>query len=87
MKQLARMCYLYTELAVVAVRGETRATETHLPLAEADQLHQLLVLSDQILPGLGFDRALVACERVHGVINLNEGSCVWSPRGDHGRQS
>jgi hypothetical protein len=71
--QLARMCYLLTELAVVAVRGEARPTETALPLGEPQELHAFLGLLKQAMPGAGFDRALDACERVGGVIAV-EGS-------------
>src|SRR5512143_191504 len=45
--QLARMCYLMTELAVVAVRGETRPTETALPIGEPQELHAFLGLLKQ----------------------------------------
>lgn len=69
--QLARMGYLLTELSVVAVRGERRATETGLPIGEPDELHAFLWLADELMPGLGFATAASAYEGVGGVVNLD----------------
>ena len=71
------MCYLLTELAVVAVRGEARPTETALPLGEPRELRAFLGLLKQVMPGAGFDRALDACERVGGVIAVEDGSEIF----------
>ena len=75
--QLARMCYLLTELAVVAVRGEARPTKTALPLGEPQELRAFLGLLKQAMPGAGFDHALDACERVGGVIADEGGSEIF----------
>lgn len=75
--QLARMCYMFTELAVVSVRGEARPTATGLPLGEPEELHAFLGLLKQAMPGVGFDRALNACDRVGGVIAVEDGSAIF----------
>jgi hypothetical protein len=75
--QIARMIYLYSELAVVAVRGEPRTTHTGLPVEEVAELMQLLALSHRIFPSLGFDRALARCEQSNGVIDVNHGTAIF----------
>jgi hypothetical protein len=75
--QLARMCYLFTELAVVSVRGEARPTATGLPLGDPRELHAFLRLLSQAMPSAGFDRALKACDRVGGVIAVEDGSAIF----------
>jgi hypothetical protein len=75
--QIARMIYLYSELAVVAVRGEPRTTHTGLPVEGVAELMQLLALSHRIFPSLGFDRALARCEQSNGVIDVNHGTAIF----------
>jgi hypothetical protein len=73
-KQLAWICYLCCELAVVSMRGERRETESGLPATEGnDHYPALLSLCDELMPGIGFGRALKAFNRVGGVINCNTG--------------
>lgn len=75
---LARMSYMYMEMAVIAVRGEHRHTESGLPLAERiDELYAFLRLSDELMPQLGFDRALAAYERAEGMLNYDAGSEIF----------
>lgn len=76
--QRARMCYMYMETAVVAMRGERRENETGLPLAdEAEELHAFLKLSAELMPQLGFDRALAAFYRANGSLDFNSGSEIF----------
>lgn len=71
---LARMSYMYMETAVVSFRGEERDTESRLPLAErSDELYSFLKLSHELMPNLGFDRALSAYERTKGIVDCSMG--------------
>ncbi len=74
---IARICYLFSEIAVVAVRGEPRPTATCLPIADRDELFALLALADELAPGAGFDTALRSCHRVNGIVHPNEGVEVF----------
>ena len=67
---IARICYLFSELAVVAVRGEIRPTETSLPIEERAEMFALLALCEELIPGHGFDRALHSALRVNGAVDL-----------------
>jgi hypothetical protein len=66
----ARMCYMYSELAVVAIRGEERDTQTHLPVGDREELLALLRLSDELMPSAGFDDALEAVEGAKSGVSL-----------------
>lgn len=70
---VARICYLCSEIAVVAVRGEPRPTDTCLPVSDRDELFALLTFAGELAPGSGFDRALNSCTRVNGTVHPNEG--------------
>ena len=75
---LARMSYMYMEMAVIAVRGEHRHTESGLPLAErVDELQAFLKLSHELMPQLGFDRALTQYERAEGVLDYDSGAEIF----------
>ncbi len=74
---LARIIYFYSELAVVAVRGENRPTQTGLPVAERDELNALLGLSDELAPKAGFRQASAAFARVNGFIDVNHGHEIY----------
>jgi len=52
---VARMCYLFSEIGVVAVRDESRPTRTRLPVEDPSELESLYGLADELLPGAGFD--------------------------------
>jgi hypothetical protein len=70
---LVRMSYTYSEIAVVAMRGEQRNTKTGLPVVERpEELYAFLELSHQLMPHLGFDQALTACQRANGQIDVND---------------
>jgi hypothetical protein len=76
--QVARMCYTYSEIAVIAMRGEQRNTETGLPVVEQpDELYAFLELSHQLMPNLGFNRALAACKNASGQIDVNDGTEIF----------
>lgn len=69
---LARMSYIYSEIAVIAMRGEQRNTKTGLPVVERpEELYAFLELSHQLMSDLGFNRALTACQRANGQIDIN----------------
>ncbi len=68
---VARIVYFYSEVAVVAVRGENRPTETSLPVAERAEMQALLELSHQLAPWAGFRNSLAAFTRVDGHIDVN----------------
>lgn len=71
---LARMSYMYLEIAVVAMRGEKRETGTGLPVAERpEEFYAFLELSNQLMPRAGFKGALTAYNRVNGLIDVNNG--------------
>jgi hypothetical protein len=56
---IARICYIITEIAVIAVRGERRETISGLPVAEnPEEFKAFLRLSDLLMPGLGFNNVL-----------------------------
>jgi hypothetical protein len=74
---LARILYFYSELAVVAIRGEVRATQTGLPVAEWCELNALLELSDELVPEAGFRRALAALTRVNGFIDATDSHEIY----------
>jgi hypothetical protein len=69
--QLARMCYLFTELAVVIIRNEQRTTDTLLPIAHPDDLHAFLHLGAQIFPTYGFDSARDEYARDSGALDFD----------------
>jgi hypothetical protein len=71
-KHLASICYLCCELSVVAVRGERRDTDTGLPVLQtSEELPALLAICHDLMPALGFDRALAAFNRVNGVVDCD----------------
>ena len=73
---IAQMIYLYTEIAVVAVRGECRPTATGLPVARPAELYTLLRMS-AALGDSGFERAAAVCERLNGKIEVNQGDEIF----------
>ena len=79
---VVRMLYFYSELAVVAVRGEARSTNTRLPIDDPEELYQLMKLSELLFPGIGFSRARVVCARAHSYFDPNESDEIssWWPR-------
>jgi hypothetical protein len=74
---LARIIYFYSELAVVALRGEQRPTPTGLPMADPGEVTALLQLSDQLAPTAGFRRSLEAFQTTCGYIDVNRGTDIY----------
>ena len=74
---IARICYLLSEIAVVSIRGEVRETETHLPIADRDELFALLSLCHELDPSAGFERATEAARHVNGTVDPNEGDAIF----------
>jgi hypothetical protein len=71
---VGRIGYPFSELAVVSVRGEPRATVTHLPVVETpEMLFGLLKLGIELVPHTGFERALKAAEGCSGVVDVQNG--------------
>jgi len=74
---VAQIIYLWSEIAVVAFRGEPRPTATGLPVAQAAELHALLRLSALLSNDAGFERAAVICEATNGTIDVNHGDDIY----------
>jgi len=72
-----QMIYLYSEIAVVALRGEHRSTETGLPVARPEELSALLWLSSELAKNLGFEAALAACQHRQGKIDIAHGDEIF----------
>lgn len=74
---VAQMIYLYSEIAVVAVRGEVRPTATGLPVARPAELNALLRLSAELAGNLGFETAAAVSTRLKGRIAVNQGDEIF----------
>lgn len=74
---LARMIYAYSEMAVIAVRGEVRSTDTGTPVLRKEELYALLKLSHELMPNEGFDRALGIYEATSGWIDVENGTEIY----------
>jgi hypothetical protein len=76
---LARISYMYSEIGVIAMRGERRATETGLPVPGGiAEVCALLRLSHDLMPDFGFARALAAYEATGGVVDVNESEEIFA---------
>jgi hypothetical protein len=67
---LARIMYFYSELAVVAIRGEQRPTPTGLPVADRNEIMALFQLSEELAPYAGFASSLRVLNRTNGFIDV-----------------
>lgn len=76
-RHIARITYAYSEMAVVAIRGERRSTETGTPLGQAEELLALLKFSHDLMPNFGFDRALSAYGRTSGYIDVKDDTEIY----------
>lgn len=75
---LAKIGYMCSEIAVVALRGETRETETGLPSQdERAEIAAFLGLSHELMPALGFDQALETYQRAGGILDVNDGEEIF----------
>jgi hypothetical protein len=78
-RHLAGLCYMCSELVVVSVRGETRETNTGLPALENEHdFPAFLALSHELMPDLGFDRALEVFTASGGRIEPNHGDAIFA---------
>lgn len=75
--QVAQIIYLYSEIAVVAVRGESRSTPTGLPVTSPSELEALLRISAKLTGTCDFDGPLQACSRARGRIDVNCGDGIF----------
>jgi hypothetical protein len=74
---IARMTYFYSEIAVVAIRGENRQTPSGLPVAEMQELGRLLELSNELSPEAGFQEAMTAYMRCHDSIDVSHSTEIY----------
>ena len=74
---MALLIYFFMEIAVCAVRGESRSTETGLPVAQPEDLNALLRLSCALFPGDGFQAGLRALERSRYPLDLESGCEIY----------
>lgn len=77
--QIARLCYMYTEIAVIAVRGEKRETESGLPVAERPrEFAAFLRHSHRLMPEFGFDDAIQHYEQLNSsFVDVNRGDLIY----------
>jgi hypothetical protein len=76
-RHIARIVYAFSEVAVFAVRGELRETETGTPIGQKEELLALLRLSHELMPELGFDRAISVYEQSPGFLDTVNGSEIY----------
>lgn len=74
---ITQMIYLYSEIAVVAMRGESRPTATGLPVAKPVELAALLRLSAELAENVGFERAVEVCEQANGKVDVNRADAIF----------
>ena len=75
---IVRLLYFYSEIAVVAVRGEARPTNTRLPIGDPEELYKLISLSEELFPGFGFETAKGACARASAYMDPKESDAVFA---------
>lgn len=76
-RHIARIVYAFSEVAVVAVRGELRETETGTPIGQKEELLALLRFSNEMMPELGFDRAISVYEPTTGFLDIKNGTEIY----------
>lgn len=77
-QHVAKIGYMLSELGVIAVRGERRATETGLPVAgEREEVVAFLKWMEVLYPGAGFRMALDLYERSSGVVDVDRGREIF----------
>ena len=76
-EHIIRMLYFYSEIAVVAIRGEGRSTNTGLPIDDPEELNRLVSISDELFPGFGFERALAACARFDNYFDPQQSDSIF----------
>lgn len=76
-RHIARIVYAFSEIAVVALRGELRQTDTGTPIGQKEELLALLRFSHELMPEFGFDRALSAYEQSDGLLNMQNDRVIY----------
>ena len=74
---IAQMIYLWSEIAVVAIRGEERPTATGLPVASPAELRALLHWSAFVTEDASFEKAASISASVNGIVDVNRGDDVF----------
>jgi len=77
-EHIVRLLYFYSEIVVVAVRGEARRTNTRLPIADPEELYKLVAISDELFPGFGFEKAKKTCARARAYLDPKESDSVFA---------
>lgn len=76
-EHLVRLLYFYSELAVVAIRGESRPTHTRLPIGDPEEVFGLVAISEELFPDSGFAQAKRACERANAHFDPEESDAIF----------
>jgi hypothetical protein len=74
---IAQIIYLWSELAVVAIRGEARPTATGLPVSNPTELEALLHWSAFVTGDESFEQATSVCASVNGIVDVNQGDEIF----------
>lgn len=74
---IAQIIYLWSELAVVAMRGEARPTATGLPVSSPAEFEALLHWSALVTGDESFTHAASVCASVDGVVDVNRGDEIF----------
>lgn len=76
-RHIARIVYAFSEIAVVAIRGELRETDTGTPIGQKEELLALLRFSRELMPTFGFDRAISVYEKTSGFLDMKTGTAIY----------
>ena len=76
-RHIARIVYAFSEIAVVAIRGELRETATGTPIGQKEELLALLRFSHELMPTFGFDRAISVYEQTSGCLDMKHGAEIY----------
>jgi hypothetical protein len=76
-EHLVRLLYFYSELAVVAIRGEARPTHTRLPIGDPEEVFRLAAISEELFPEFGFSEAKRACEHASAYFDPQESDAIF----------
>jgi hypothetical protein len=74
---IAQIIYLWSELAVVAIRGEARPTPTGLPVFSPTELLALLHWSAVVTGDESFTAAAGICASLNGNVDVNRGDEIF----------
>jgi hypothetical protein len=74
---IAQIIYLWSEIAVVAIRGEARPTPTGLPVFSPAELLALLHWSAVVTGDESFTTAATICASLKGIVDVNHGDEIF----------